>query len=381
THPAGAAGRARAGGGAHPGRAAGGVGAPSRGGGGSRGGLGKGGGAGWHGGGGNTRRVCWVPAAPEPGGGGARGGCNRGGRGEGAGGGIGAAGAMTLRTRVTVAAGVAVLLAAVATSVTVYLAERDSLRGQVDKSLIEDARSQRHDTATGQHGSPAEHVPEHVPLVSDAFMQVVGPGGGVVTVFDNRRLPVTATVLAVARGERTAAFFDTKANGASVRVYATATAEGALEVGRSLAEVQQTLRRLAWTLAAISVGAVALATLLGRLVAAVATGPGRRVAAAADTIAHTRDLSHHIAVPGKDDLGRLAVSFNTMLDALDESLAAQRQLVADASHELRTPLATVRTNVEVLARGNELDPAENATLLDDTVAQLAELTTLVEDLV
>jgi two-component system sensor histidine kinase MprB len=124
-----------------------------------------------------------------------------------------------------------------------------------------------------------------------------------------------------------------------------------------------------------------MAAAIGRLVAAAAVAPVHRVAEAADTVAQTGELSHHIAVPGSDDLGRLATSFNTMLDALGESLARQRQLVADASHELRTPLATVRTNVEVLTRAEELEPDDRATLIQDTVAQLGELTRLVGDLV
>jgi two-component system sensor histidine kinase MprB len=66
---------------------------------------------------------------------------------------------------------------------------------------------------------------------------------------------------------------------------------------------------------------------------------------------------------------------------LSESLAQQRQLVADASHELRTPLATVRTNVEVLARADELPPADRSTLIRETVAQIGELTRLVGNLV
>ena len=49
-----------------------------------------------------------------------------------------------------------------------------------------------------------------------------------------------------------------------------------------------------------------------------------------------------------------------MLAALEDSSRAQRQLVADASHELRTPLTSLRTNIEVLARENELPQAESA---------------------
>jgi two-component system sensor histidine kinase MprB len=291
---------------------------------------------------------------------------------------------MTLRTRVTLAAGFAVLLAVVAVSVAVYVVVRGNLHDRIDKSLVEESAPLRHDGPVQQHGFPPDvtTVPEHLPLVRDAFMQVINRDGGAVVVFDGRPLPVTAEVLAVARGERKDAFFDTRVGGTSVRVYVTSAGEGtALQVGRSLTEIDQALRTLVLTLIIISVAAVGLAVVIGRLVAATAAAPVRRVAKAADTVAQTGTLSHHIDVPGGDDLGRLAASFNTMLDALSESVAQQRQLVADASHELRTPLATVRTNVEVLARAEELTPDDRAMLIRDTVAQIGELTRLVGDLV
>ena len=71
--------------------------------------------------------------------------------------------------------------------------------------------------------------------------------------------------------------------------------------------------------------------------------------------ASTRDLTRRIDAHGDDELARLAAAFNTMLEALERSQRAQRQLVADASHELRTPLTSLRTNLEVLARGEPLD--------------------------
>ena len=291
---------------------------------------------------------------------------------------------MTLRARVTLGAGLAVLLAVVAVSITVYVVERGNLRDQIDESLINESKSRSHDDAADQHEVPrdASILPRHLPLLRNAFLQVVNRDGKVVSVFDKRALPVTAEVLAVARGQRAEAFFDADVDGTAVRVYARAQGAGkALEVGRSLTEVEQALGQLVLTLVAISIAAVVLAALIGRLVAAAAVAPVHRVAEAADAVARTGHLSHHIAVPGGDDLGRLAASFNTMLDALSESLTRQRQLVADASHELRTPLATVRTNMEVLARADELPPDERATLIQDTVAQTGELTRLVGDLV
>ena len=283
---------------------------------------------------------------------------------------------MSLRTRVTLGAGIAVLVAVVAVSIVVYLVVRDNLHEQIDDSLAHRPLGEQEVV----HGPST--LPLNVPLVQDVFMQIVDRDGDIVTAFNDRRLPVTADVLEIARGEGDEVFFDANVDGMAVRVYATRAGQGmALQVGRSLAEVDAALRQLVFALVAISVAAVALAALIGRLVAAAAAAPVQRVAYAAETVAKTGDLSHHIAVPGGDDLGRLASSFNTMLDALSGSLALQRQLVADASHELRTPLATVRTNVEVLARADELPADERALLIRDTVAQISELTRLVNDLV
>ena len=98
-------------------------------------------------------------------------------------------------------------------------------------------------------------------------------------------------------------------------------------------------------------------------------------------MATTRDLSRRIDAGGTDELAALARSFNLMLSALQSSLDAQRQLVADASHELRTPLASLRTNIEVLSRSEEISITDRRALLVDVIDQLEELTGLVGDLV
>ena len=69
-----------------------------------------------------------------------------------------------------------------------------------------------------------------------------------------------------------------------------------------------------------------------------------------------------------------------MLESLDEAAQRQRQLVQDASHELRTPLTSLRTNIEVLARGDALPAEDREQLLADVVAQLGEMTALISEL-
>ena len=141
-------------------------------------------------------------------------------------------------------------------------------------------------------------------------------------------------------------------------------------------------------LALLLIGGIALAAALGRMASRRVLSPLAEVAEAAQHIGETEDLSERLHVHADDEVGQLATRFNTMLDrlqrsrgALDESVRAQRQLVADASHELRTPVTSLRTNIEVLlesdraGRGGPPPPAR------DVVEQSEELTSLVAALI
>ena len=79
----------------------------------------------------------------------------------------------------------------------------------------------------------------------------------------------------------------------------------------------------------------------------------------------------------RDELGRLAMSFNAMLGALQRSLDAQRRLVSDASHELRTPLASLRINADLLLEHPEMPLAERTEILARVADQVQELSRLV----
>ncbi len=123
-------------------------------------------------------------------------------------------------------------------------------------------------------------------------------------------------------------------------------------------------------------------------VAGAAIAPIKRLIRASEHVTQTRDLSQRITPTGEDEIGRLAESFNAMLDALessmqalDASVSAQRQLVADASHELRTPVTSVRTNVEILLQAQDMEPTERQRLLRDVIEQIEELTLLMNDLI
>jgi two-component system sensor histidine kinase MprB len=155
----------------------------------------------------------------------------------------------------------------------------------------------------------------------------------------------------------------------------------ALQVGRSLEEVDSVLRRMSRWLIVLALAGIGIAAALGLLVARAVLAPVQRLTRTAEEVSETRDLSRRIDAAGTDELSRLAATFNTMLAALEESARAQRQLVSDASHELRTPLTSLRTNIEVLARDAAMPAGEREQLLRDVTEQLTEMTALIAELV
>ena len=224
---------------------------------------------------------------------------------------------------------------------------------------------------TGPLGGPTVYA-----QLVDASGKVTAPSG------QKRSLPATPTAQAVAAGKRDPFFSDATVGGDPLRIYTAQVKPGqAIQVARPLSEVDDALDRLALILAAVSIGGVVLAVALGVLVSRAALAPVRRLSRAAREVAATHDLSRRIEPRRDDELGGLASSFNTMLIALEGSLDAQRRLVSDASHELRTPLASARTNIEVLARSEQMPLEQRERLLADVIGQLDELTVLVSDLV
>ena len=134
---------------------------------------------------------------------------------------------------------------------------------------------------------------------------------------------------------------------------------------------------------AIAAAGILLAGLLGIVVARTALAPIARFTRQTESIAaHPERIEHErLQVEGADELARLARTFNLTLDALDRSVRAQRQLVADASHELRTPIASIRANLQLMREEDRLPEADREALRADVIGELDELTALVGDIV
>jgi heavy metal sensor kinase len=125
--------------------------------------------------------------------------------------------------------------------------------------------------------------------------------------------------------------------------------------------------------------ALLLASLLGYLVAGTALGPIERMRARAASIS-SESHGERLPLPEADDeVRRLGVTLNAMLDRLDEGMQRERRFVAEASHELRTPLALLRVELDLAlsrARTNE----ELVAAIGSASEEVDRLTRLARDL-
>ena len=293
---------------------------------------------------------------------------------------------MTFSTRVALLTAGAVALAAIGAAILMYVVLQQQLVAQIDQSLIDASRAARESGPRGQQRPfPPFGDPGRIAGRGDVFAQSVDASGKVVRADLNQpdSALVTAAVRRLATDQQGDASFDVVASdGTHVRVYAVPIGNGTtLEVARSLAEVDRVLDESRNRLALVAVVGVLVAGALGTFVARTALVPVRRLTNIVEEVSRTRDLSQRVSADTNDELGRLATQFNVMLGELETSLRSQRQLVADASHELRTPLTSLRTNLELLERGQPTDPTERGHVITDLVGQMERLSTLVSDLI
>ena len=128
-------------------------------------------------------------------------------------------------------------------------------------------------------------------------------------------------------------------------------------VGSSLEPTDEELESLRGILAYVVPIALVIAGIGGWFLARQSLSPVVAMAERARRIG-VENLSARLPVANpRDELGRLAETFNELLGRLEASLTQQRQFMADASHELRTPVATARTAASVALQQPHRDEA------------------------
>jgi two-component system sensor histidine kinase MprB len=345
---------------------------------------------------------------------------------------------MTLRTRIAAVASLSVALAVLGVAVGVYVAVRADLRGQLDSSLRQRAQgllgngppgsgtpgpagpppggfgargagggagvapnaARAGVTGPGAGGAGSDNSPPPDGDGDDGFpgrvqpppngaaagyVQFIAPDGSVSVPGGqgaSKRIAPSAGDRHIAAGGAGEAFTDRASHGLRLRVLTLGVGPpGAVLIALPLTEVDHELSRLELLLVAIGLAGIALAAGLGVLIARTALAPIAHFTQRTEQLTGNLDLAQRLEVSGRDELARLAESFNATLEALARSVSVQRQLIADAGHELRTPIASLRANIQVLQEAARLSPEEHESLRRDVLQELDELTALIGDVV
>ncbi|MGW3987695.1 ATP-binding protein [Streptomyces sp. NPDC004830] len=259
--------------------------------------------------------------------------------------------------------------------------DQQTVFDEVVQDLRDEVRQNR--MAPGDFSSAAPGHDLVRPARTD--VQVLGPDGRVVD-RGNPGLPVTGTDVAVAGARASGQVAQHRDVDVGDDVYRVATVSlgggrGAVQIAQEFSDVEDLLRvlqqRTLLLVAAVVVGAGLFGWWLARRIT-------RRLVVltdAAEDVARTRRLGVQVPVAGNDEVGRLGRAFDRMLGRLAQSEEDQRRLVQDAGHELRTPLTSLRTNISLLRRIDELPPQAREELVADLGQEARELTDLVNELV
>jgi two-component system OmpR family sensor kinase len=125
---------------------------------------------------------------------------------------------------------------------------------------------------------------------------------------------------------------------------------GVIAVGASLASMDHTIGALHLVEVLIEPVLAAVVFVAAYLFAGTALHPVERLRSTAEQVGHGASQTRFRPEPPLDELGRLASTFDDMLDRLEQVRGRQDQLTADASHELRTPLAVIEAEGSLALR-------------------------------
>ncbi len=299
---------------------------------------------------------------------------------------------MSIRLRLTLLFSAILAVTLIVFSTTLYVAQAQLTLGDIKANLTRQAAAfvngPRHPP-----GGPGEPPPNGT--LPGRWTELCNPDGTVAARtgdLTDTTLPLSEAGLhAVQNGKdwfETAQFEDQALLIYSQPVITQGQVTQIVKVAAPLAEREQSLNTLRLTLTTGSGVVLVVAFAIGWVLAGTALEPIGRITHTAQAIGAERSFSRRVEHVGpNDEVGQLAVTFNTMLTELEsayrqlqQALESQHRFVADASHELRTPLTTVRGNIELLGHEPPMDRQEQADVLSETKGEVERLIRLVNQL-
>jgi heavy metal sensor kinase len=276
---------------------------------------------------------------------------------------------LPIRVRLTLA--FALVMAVVLTLLGVFLHVR--LQGSLDERISDNLERRSESLANFLRERGGEGLDPSLLAGEDELAQVFGPD--CVDQPQGTARPQLLTPDEVAAARRGPVTIER----AGLRLHAEPVGECLVVVGESLEDRDEALDALLTQLLIALPAALLLSSVIGYLVAGAALRPVEAMRRRAADI--TSDSpERRLPLPrAHDEIHRLGETLNEMLDRLDAGLARERRFVADASHELRTPLASLRTELELVAR-RPRSHEELESALHSAGEEVERLVRLAEDL-
>jgi signal transduction histidine kinase len=222
-------------------------------------------------------------------------------------------------------------------------------------------------------------LPDPIPVTGSQIVQVVDSRDRVVSASANADR-LTALLLP---GERTTALSGepvvvpgSRMGGTSaLRVVAVPAGPHTVLVAQQFDDVVHSQHILRTTLLVTYPLLLAVLALIAWRVIGAALRPVEALRSSAELISGTQQDTRLPVPTSGDEIHRLAVTLNSMLDRLAAARARQRAFVADAAHELRSPLASMQTQIDVQQRVE--GPSWQ---MQELEAEVRRMTRLVDDL-
>lgn len=301
---------------------------------------------------------------------------------------------LTVRTRITAAVALLTALGLASAGALVYLLgvqqAREDLRGEVDQEMAELVQLQEKgiDPRTSERFGSYERLVRvflmrNVPSTSEMML---GAWDGSIQISSassrdelrSEQAFVDALLDRVDTGGSTTIQSPTHGEVyVEVLPLAAGADRGAFAVAYFVDDETAALNSTMRTYALASLVALLVVTGVASWVSGRLLSPVRTLHETAQDISET-DLSRRIPVVSNDDLGDLTVTFNAMLDRLDEAFRGQRAFLDDAGHELRTPLTILQGHLELMDPADSGDVRRTRDLLLDETERMSRL---VEDMI
>ena len=168
-------------------------------------------------------------------------------------------------------------------------------------------------------------------------------------------------------------------NGPIAQQNRLSTKDLAIMVGRDVDAIESQQRSLALGFVGIGIGTTFLSLILAVAASRHLTRPLRQFVETTTAISTDLDLFRTIPTVGPAELQTLSISFNRMISALSNARTTQQRQIDDAVHELRTPITSLKTNMSLLRRIDELSEEDRSSVIEQVQSQFRELGVLIDD--